>query len=116
MRAAPRIDATEREELYTLRDLAKVSMRFADAAAGAPEEGAHVLVRLRDGAFVYGMVVDGRFAAYDRHAEEYVTMAHADRITHWMEVIDPVPRAPQTIEQAIVEAAHAPDRAEDVYA
>lgn len=117
IQAAPRIDMDEREELYTLRALAKVSMRFHGVEAGAPNEGQRVLVRLRDGTFRFGMVLAGRFANYEYHAEEFVTMAHPERITHWMVVIDPVPRAPeQTIDEAILAAAQAPDRAEDVYA
>jgi len=89
--ARPRLDVDEREELYRLREESKNAMRFADVTAGAPDEGNLVLVRLSDGSFRFGMVLKGRFANYEYHAEEFVTFAHPDRITHWMKVVNPVP-------------------------
>ena len=77
-----------------------VSMHFCTLADhGAPPEGALVLVRLNKGEFVAGRVLGGRFAAYDRFIEEYVTMAHPERITHWMEIVDPVPRAVLVVDE-----------------
>lgn len=99
-------------------------MYFRDVAAGSPDEGKLVLVRLTDGSFRFGMVLKGRFANYEYHNEEFVTFAHPDRITHWMEVRSPVPYSAEadepmteypeppgeSIEQAAIAAAQ-----EDVY-
>lgn len=122
--ARPRLDVDEREELYRLRALAKVAMFFQEVVAGTPDEGSLVLVRLTDGSFRFGMVLKGRFANYEYHNEEFVTFAHPDRITHWMEVVSPVPYSAradepmteyaeppgESIEQAAIAAA-----SEDVY-
>lgn len=59
---------------------------------GAPHEGAQLLVRLRDGSFRYGAVRAGRFCGWEHNTEEFVTMPHPERITHWMEIEDPVSR------------------------
>lgn len=86
---------------------------------GAPPNGSKLLVRIHDGTFVFGAVVAGRFAAYDRHSEEFVTYAHPERITHWMQIIDPVPRGkPADMDQEadFQACGEAPGRAEDVYA
>jgi hypothetical protein len=96
-------------------------MVFHAVESGTPHEGNLVLVRLKDSTYRFGMVLNGRFANYEYHNEEFVTMAHPERITHWMRVIPPVPFAaevegsPPTIEQAAIAAANI-DRAEDVYA
>ena len=105
--------------------IARPVMCFFAVEEGTPAEGKLVLVRLTDGAYRFGMVLQGRFAAYEYHQAEYVTFAHPDRITHWMEIIPPTPAtaAPAQAEAADEEheaefqaAGEAPDRAEDVYA
>lgn len=73
-------------------------MFFRDVSAGAPDEGQLVLVRLADNTFRFGMVLKGKFANYEYHAEEFVTFAHPDRITHWMRIHDPVPFSPAKAE------------------
>lgn len=85
-------------------------MYFCEVELGAPREGALLLVKLTDGTFRFGMCLKGRFANYEHHAEEFVSFAHADRITHWMEVIDPSPFvAKAEAETAQPEGSEAPD-------
>lgn len=67
-------------------------MFFTEVSEGVPHENALVLVRLTDGTFRFGMVMLGRFAAFDHNTDEFVTMAHPERISHWLVVHDPVPR------------------------
>ena len=103
-------------------------MVFHTVESGAPEEGKLVLVRLRDNTYRFGMVFMGRFANYEYTNEEFVTFAHPERITHWMEVDPPVPltakaeeqtpeaeHSPPSIMDAALAAGEAQDRAEDVY-
>lgn len=116
------------------------AMYFYGIDEGTPAEGAMLLVRLRDNTYRYGMVLKGFFANYDHHREEYVTMAHPERITHWMQIMGPIAfpmakeeaqtpqaQAPKCVDEAIHDAAgdveadfqsqgEVPDRAEDVYA
>lgn len=66
-------------------------MHFCEVECGAPPVGTRLLVRLRDGTYRHGMNLQGFFAVYDHHRDEYVTMAHPERITHWMEIVSPVP-------------------------
>src|SRR5512138_26956 len=66
-------------------------MFFREVELGAPREGALLLVRLNDGTFRFGMNLRGRFANYEYHNEEFVTFAFPQRITHWMEVVSPIP-------------------------
>jgi hypothetical protein len=66
-------------------------MAFHTVESGAPEEGQLVLVRLRDNTYRFGMVLLGRFANYEYHNEEFVSFAHPERITHWMQIDPPVP-------------------------
>jgi hypothetical protein len=102
-------------------------MFFSEVELGAPREGALLLVRLHDDTYRFGMCLKGRFANYEYHAEEFVTFAHAERITHWMEVIPPVPFSTAKAEAetpeaegsstapSIEEAAMAAAAADDVY-
>src|SRR3954468_18846567 len=80
-RAKPRAKTVP---ITALEFFGRASMSFYSISEGTPAEGKRVLVGLKDDTYRFGMVVSGRFAAYDHHAENYVTMAHADRITHWM--------------------------------
>lgn len=109
------------------RLVAKVSdnrpqMSFVPVGDDVPAEGNLVLVRLNDSTFRFGMVLRGQFANFEPNAGEFVTMAHADRITHWMRIIPPVvvpaveaeTQTPKAEAPAIVERSI--DRAEDVYA
>jgi hypothetical protein len=99
------------------------TMQFREVASGAPPEGALLLVRLRDGTFRFGMCLNGRFANYEYHANEYVTFAHADRITHWMQVHSPAAQVDEEHEAEFQAAGEAPAieesaiaaAAEDVY-
>ena len=104
---------------------ARPAMCFYGVEEGAPAEGKLVLVRLHDGTFRFGQVVSGQFAAFDHMSERFVTYPRPHNITHWMEVIPPVPMpvVPAQAEAADEEheaefqaAGEAPDRAEDVYA
>lgn len=128
--ARAKVDPGERVR-FTATPPPAPAMYFNQVGSAVPEEGSRVLVRLKDDTYRFGMVMSGRFAGYDHHGEHYVTMPHADRITHWMVIVPPVdldtahaeaesPQAqestPQTIEEAILAAAVAPGRAEDVYA
>lgn len=107
-------------------------MVFRPVAEFTPDEGQLLLVRLRDNTYRFGMVLKGKFANYEYHAEEFVTFAHPDRITHCMVVIPPVdfstaeaeaetPKAepPEAAAPSIVEAAMAAgagiDHSEDIY-
>lgn len=84
-----------KESLAILNERLSVpKMHFVEVSAGAPGEGWLVLVRLQDGTYRFGMVLNGQFANYAYHSGEFVTMPHAERITHWMEVIPPVPDEP----------------------
>jgi hypothetical protein len=97
-------------------------MFFTPVEQGVPHENALTLVRLRDGTFRFGMVMLGRFAAFDHNSDTFVTMAHPERISHWLVVHDPVARPHPSDEDChfVEEGATAPktpdDRPEDVYA
>lgn len=65
-------------------------MYFRDATQLAPNEGNLVLVRLLDNTFRFGLVLKGKFANYEYHVGEFVTMANQERITHWMQIVPPV--------------------------
>jgi hypothetical protein len=108
--------------------VARPVMCFYSVDEGTPAEGKLVLVRLKNGVYRYGMVLAGRFAAHDYHTDEFVSFAHAEWITHWMEIIPPVPAPalPAQAESADEEeeaaetefqaAGEAPERSEGVRA
>lgn len=73
-------------------------MYFVAVEEGTPDEGNLVLVRLNDSTFRFGMVVEGHFAAYEWIGDQFVTMAHPDRITHWMRIIPPAVFSPAKAE------------------
>lgn len=66
--------------------------RFISVAEGVPAEGDTILVRLNDGTYRDGCVIDGIFCAYNVAGEEFVPLENPERITHWMEILDPVQR------------------------
>ncbi|HET6462845.1 MAG TPA: hypothetical protein VFH33_03510 [Candidatus Krumholzibacteria bacterium] len=70
----------------------RAPMTFIAVAHGVPSEGAAILVRLSDGTYRDGCVIDGIFCAYNVAGEEFVPLEHPERITHWMEILDPVQR------------------------
>lgn len=97
-------------------------MHFIAVEAGTPAEGELVLVRLKDNTFHFGIVLQGRFAAYERHTEQYVTMAHPDRITHFMVIHSPAakaasetPEAELPVSGAEILRGLAVEMAEDLY-
>jgi hypothetical protein len=65
------------------------------ASEFVPTEGSLLLVRLRDRSYRFGMVLRGTFAGYEHHAEEFVTFAHPDRITHCMVIVPPKEEQPE---------------------
>lgn len=72
---------------------ARQAMCFYAVEEGPPADSALVLVRLKNGIYRYGMMLAGAFAAHDYHSEEFVTFPHPDWITHWMQIVSPVPHA-----------------------
>jgi len=85
----------DRGKTFITEGTAHPDMYFVPAAEFKPVEGALLLVRLRGGSFRFGQVLRGTFAGYDHHAENFVTFAHPDRITHCMVIIPPKEDQPE---------------------
>lgn len=107
---AQKAQATDRRKVRAVKRITNVialikanppplpGMYFVAVEDGAPDEGNLILVRLNNNTYRFGMVLNGFFAGYDHHSEEFVTFPHPERMTHWMKIIPPAAFSPAKAE------------------